>query len=625
MKPKLRATSAEEILEIGTQERSGNAEGVKLDLEARTVEFPFSSEYPVERWFGKEVLSHAEGAADLSRMNNGAPLLWNHDTDSVIGVIEKSWMGADKRGYVQARFSKNNPQADMIMKEVADGILRNVSFAYQIREMECLNPGSDEEREYLATKWLAYEASIVSVPADPTVGIGRSRSAEKHEVRVINRHAVSVKEQRMDEEQKKAEAARIEAETKVREQALRDERVRVAAITALGERFQKTDLARQLNESGKSVEEARTAFLEAIGERQVPLSGSEGVVGLSEKEKSSFSFLRAINAMLYPQDRRMQEAAKFEREVSDAAQVAGGKSARGFMVPVDILRTSIGQKRDLTVGTSTQGGNLVATDLLASSFIEILRNKSIVQAAGATVLNGLVGNIAIPKQTGAASAYWVAESGAPTESTQAIGQVTMSPHTVGAFNDYSRKLLLQSSIDVESFVRMDLAAVLALELDRVALYGTGSSNQPTGIKATLAGGNQEKNWAAGTPTWAEVIAMETAVTSANADIGVMKYLTNATLRGALKGAVKVSSYPVFIMDSDGSMNGYPTLVSNQVASGDMFFGVWSQLLMGFWSGLDLLIDPYTASTTGTVRIVALQDCDIAIRHSESFCRGNDTP
>jgi HK97 family phage major capsid protein len=155
----------------------------------------------------------------------------------------------------------------------------------------------------------------------------------------------------------------------------------------------------------------------------------------------------------------------------------------------------------------------------------------------------------------------------------------MSPKTVGAFTDYSRKLLLQSSIDVENFVRNDLAAVIALELDRVALYGSGASNQPTGLKALLAGGNQEKNFAAATPTFAEVISLETAVTSANGDIGSMAYILNASMRGALKAAQKVSGYPSFIMESDGSMNGYSSLVSNQAASGDVLFGVWSQLIM----------------------------------------------
>lgn len=615
-------------LKLGRQFRAVSTDGIKLDTESRTLEFPFSSDAPVERWFGTEILSHKSGAADLKRLNDGGALLWNHDTSEVIGVVEGAELRSDGRVWAKTRFAKN-AKGEEVMGMVQDGILKNVSFGYQVREMALTKAGKNQPDEYTATKWEPYEVSIVSVPADPSVGIGRADTGEEvFEVPVLNQRNFGGKD--MNEEEKKlaAEKAareqteRTAAEARIRAEARDGERVRLASITALGEKFGNTDLARQLIESDKSIDEARAAFIEKMGVKQVPLTGREAEIGLTEKETKEYSFVRALNAQLYPTDRKIQEAAKFEREASDAAAAKGGKAARGMIVPVDVLR---GSKRDLTVGTSTAGGNLVATDLLSGSFIELLRNKSVVQKAGATVMSGLVGNIAIPKQTGAATAYWVAESGSPTESAQTIGQVSMSPKTVGAFNDYSRKLLLQSSIDIETFIRGDLAAVIALELDRVALYGLGSSNQPQGIKAAIAGGNQEKNWAAATPTFAEVIAMETAITSANGDIGSMSYLTNASMRGSLKSAVKVSGYPSFIMESDGSVNGYPAMISNQVASGDMFFGVWSQLIMGFWSGLDLLVDPYTASTSGTVRVVALQDCDIAIRHSESFCRGNDTP
>lgn len=609
--------------------RATSADDVKVDAENRTLEFSFSSELPVERWFGKEILSHKSGAADLSRLNNAAPLLYNHDMDELIGVVEKSWMGSDNRGYARIRFSKN-ARAQEIMKDVEDGILRNVSFGYQIKDLELtkLNKETDE-REYTATSWEPFEISLVTVPADPTVGIGRSaEDAPKELVAILERAqdnfsktnaglTAAPKGEKMDPKETPVDVK------VVADEAAKAERVRAASITAMGERLGQTDLARQLVESGKTIDEARAAFLEKVPGKQIALNGREAEVGLTEKELGKFSFLKIMAALANPTDRKLQEAAAFEREVSEAAAVKSGKSARGFMVPVDVLR----QKRDLTVGSATGGGYTVATELEAGSFIELLRKKSIVQQAGARVLNGLVGNIAIPRQSGAGTAYWVAESGAPTESQQSVDQVTMSPKTVGAYTDYSRKLLLQSSIDVESFVRQDLATVIALELDRVALYGTGSSNQPAGLKPGLNGYNtasQEINFAGDTPTFAEVISLETAITSLNAEAPNMKYLINATMQGALKGAVKVSSYPVFILEN-GQMNGYSTMVSNQIASGDVWFGDWSQLILGFWSGLDLMVDPYSNSTSGTVRIVALQDCDIAARHFESFARGNNNP
>lgn len=619
-----------------------DARSAKVDKETRTVQFSFSSEYPVERWFGKEILSHANGACDLGRMNGGANALFNHRMDFYVGVVTKAWIGEDKRGYCEVRFSKND-QAEKIRQDVEDEILRNVSFGYMIDDLVLSKTAKDGQDEYTATRWTPYEVSFVTIPADPTVGVGRSAGQNDEELKALVERAKSnfaelakaaiapveaVLEKFENETKTAGEPAQGERtmeievkENEVRAAAVKAERERVRAINALCEKHGMSDLARELIDGDATVDQARAAVLEKMtGRKQTPVTQNEATVGLTEKEQRQFSFLKIVRAQMDPANRKFQEEASFEREVSEAAQKLTGRAAKGFLVPFDVLRAA-GQ-RDLVVGTASQGGNLVATNLLMGSFIEILRNKSALIAAGAQTLTGLVGNIAIPRQTGAATAYWVGEGSAPTESQQAFDQVTMGPKTVGAFTDYSRKLMLQTSMDVENFVRGDLAAVLALEIDRVGLYGSGSSNQPLGLKDTS--GISATDLAAAAPTFAEIVGMETAVNAANADIGVMKYLTNASGAGALKTTVKVSGYPVYIMDEQGNVNGYPCLRSNQVASGDFWFGVWNQLIMGFWSGLDILVDPYTGSTTGNVRVVAHQDCDVAARHPESFARANNT-
>jgi len=338
-------------------------------------------------------------------------------------------------------------------------------------------------------------------------------------------------------------------------------------------------------------------------------------IGMSEKESRSFSFLRAINYLANPTDRAARESAAFEIEASDAAAAKLGRQSRGITIPQDVLR------RDLSVGTASAGGNLVATDLDAGSFIDLLRNASALDQAGATVLTGLVGNVAIPRQSGAATAYWVAESGAPTESQQTVDQVSLTPRTVAAFTDYSRRLMLQSSIDVENMVRNDLARVLALKIDVAGLYGTGNSSEPLGLKLTTGVGTED--FAADTPTFAEVVALESDVAGANALTGSPVYLMNAAMRGALKTKAKDTGSGLFVMEGD-LVNGYRGILSNQVASNDLWFGNFADLIIGYFSGLDLMVDPYTHSTSGTVRVVAMQDCDIAVRHPESFSRGNNT-
>lgn len=605
-------------------QRSSEDVEVKLEKDDsgnQILELSFSSEKPYKRWYGFEIISHEKGAINLERLNTKAPLLFNHDWDKQLGVIEEAWIGKDKRGYVKVKCSRSDFALDKL-KDVEDGILTSASFGYMIEEM-VLSKQSDEGNEYTVTKCFPYEVSLVTIPADYSVGVGRMAkdANEKLEVRsvmtedepeqinpiipenVINHPAVKAAFQggKM-EDLEKGKAA---------------EKLRILTIKKLGEKFNKPELAQSLIDGDKTVEESRGAFLEALGHKQKPVGSNDAEIGMTETEKKKFSFIKAMNFLANPNDRRAMEAAKFEIECSRAAAEKAGKAAQGLMIPVDILGL-----RDLTVGSNTGGGYTVASELKAESFIDLLRNKSVIQRAGAQLLNGLVGNILIPRQTGAATSYWVAESSAPTESALAVDQVSMSPKTVGAFSDVSRKLLLQSSVDVEQMVKKDLAAVLALAIDKAALYGSGSSNQPLGLTGVT--GLNIVDLAAATPTFLEMVAMETAIASDNADVEVMKYLMNAAGRGALKGKEKAAGYPQYVFENN-MVNGYGTEVSNQINAGDFFFGNWQDLLIGFWSGLDLMVDPYTASTSGTVRIVALQDCDIAARHGESFCRAYEVP
>ena len=569
------------------------------EVEDRTYEFPFSSEFPVSRYFGNEILSHEMEAADLNRLNDGAPLLFNHNPDRVIGVVERAYIdGKRRRGYARVRFSRN-PFAQEILSDVKDGVLRNVSFGYSIDKMEERGSG-----DFVATAWSPYEISVVSVPADPGVGIGRSFESDKPAA-----SAAPTPDPIPSMENTTPDLAVVRAE------AAEAERSRIAGISALCEKHGMADLGRQLVESNRSIDEARAAVLDKLDIKQEPVTMSAADIGMTEKESRSFSFMRAINYLANPTDRGAREAAAFEIEASEAAAAKLGRQSRGITIPQDVLR------RDLTVGVATAGGNLVATDLDAGSFIDLLRNASALDQAGATVLTGLVGNLAIPRQSGAGTSYWVAESGAPLESQQSVDQVSLTPKTVAAFTDYSRRLMLQSSIDVENMVRTDLATVLGLRIDLAGLYGTGSNGEPLGLKLTTGVGTED--FEANVPTFAEVVALESDVATANALLGSPVYLMNAAMRGSLKTKPKDEGSGLFVMEGN-EVNGYQGILSNQVAANDLWFGNFADLIIGYFSGLDLLVDPYTNSTSGTVRVVAMQDVDIAVRHPESFSRGNNT-
>ena len=607
--------------ESSKQELSRDLEGTKFKrveatsfnmVDERSMEFPFSSEYPVARYFGNEILSHGMESANLSRLNDGAPLLYNHDPDRMIGVVERAWVdGEKKRGYAKVRFSRNK-FAQEVLQDVRDGILRGVSFGYSIDKME------EREDGLVATNWSPYEVSLAVIPADPTVGVGRSLEIDDSDVNVgVDRSLENVDS---DTDTAASTVSPVNTVTEVmestttdveviRSEAVEAERTRIASINKLGERHNLSDLARELISGGQSVDEARAAVLEKIGTQPVEHSITANDIGLYDKETRSFSFVKALNYLSNQGDAQARRDAAFEIEVGEAAAKQYERSSNGIVIPNEVLR------RDLVVGTPTAGGDLVDDVLLAGSFIDLLRNRLSIAQAGATMLTGLQGNVSIPRQTSASTAYWVGENSSPTESQQAIDQVNLSPKTVGAFVDYSRRLLLQSSIDVEGMVRNDLARVIALEIDRAAVYGTGSSNQPQGLTNVSGIGSETLT---GTGTFAEYIAMETDVAAANADAGALRYIINASARGALKSTEKASNTAQFVYEND-QINGYPVIVSNQLASNDALFGDFSMFIMGMWSGLDLTVDPYAGATAGTVRVIALQDIDFAVKQPGSFC------
>ena len=607
--------------ESSKEELSRDLEGTKFKrveatsfsmVDERSMEFPFSSEYPVARYFGNEILSHGMESANLSRLNDGAPLLYNHDPDRMIGVVERAWVDSEKkRGYAKVRFSRNK-FAQEVLQDVRDGILRGVSFGYSIDKME------EREDGLVATNWSPYEVSLAVIPADPTVGVGRSLQIDDSDANVgVDRSLENVDS---DTETAASTASPVNTVTEVmestttdveviRSEAVEAERTRIASINKLGERHNLSDLARELISGGQSVDEARAAVLEKIGTQPVEHSITANDIGLSDKETRSFSFVKALNYLSNQGDVQARRDAAFEIEVGEAAAKKYERSSNGIVIPNEVLR------RDLVVGTPTAGGDLVDDVLLAGSFIDLLRNRLSIAQAGATMLTGLQGNVSIPRQTSASTAYWVGENSSPTESQQAIDQVNMTPKTVGAFVDYSRRLLLQSSIDVEGMIRNDLARVIALEIDRAAVYGTGSSNQPQGL-TNVSGIGSETLTSFG--TFAEYIAMETDVTAANGDIGAMRYIINASARGSLKSTEKASNTAQFVYEND-EINGYPVIVSNQLLNNDALFGDFSQFVMGMWSGLDLTVDPYAGATAGTVRVIALQDVDFAVKQPACFC------
>lgn len=362
-------------------------------------------------------------------------------------------------------------------------------------------------------------------------------------------------------------------------------------------------------------------------------SESGSYVGMSREDVGRYSIRRLIAAkagLIRPIE------AKLELEVDEAlAKRSGREGAIGGMavgrVPFEVMAS---ERRDLTV--ATEGADIVEAE--HGGVIELLRNRMITREAGVRVLTGLRGDLLLPKHTAATTnTAWVSEGVAPTEGIGTFGQVKFSPSQLACYTDITRQTLLQTSFDVEQFIRADLATNLAIEVDRTVLHGSGSGAEPAGVFNTSGIGDVAGGTNGAVPTWAHAVELETDVSVANADQGSLAYITNANIRGKLKNTERVASTGLFVWQDPANLapatpgtplNGYRAFVTNQVRSNltkgtysscsAIFFGNWEEGIVTFWADLEILVDPYTGGSAGVVRMVALAFADFQVRHAESF-------
>ena len=617
-----------DLARLGVLQRSFAVDRAAINAEARTVELSFSSEEPYERWFGTEILDHAPSSVRLGRLKNGGAVLVNHDLGDQVAVVEKVSVGSDRVGRALVRFGKSQ-RADEIFNDVVDGIRGLTSVGYAVHEMKLEKSGDDGD-VYRVTDWEPYELSLVSVPADPTVGVGRAASEDpQHQTRII-------KENRIMTEVNKEILAPTAADIKiVKDNTRDDETARIRAIVATGRQFNLGDLADQYVREGKTLAEFQNVVLTEVGKKQTAGVKDTRDIGLTDKDVKSYSLMRAIRALV---DNNWQHAG-FERECHNAVVKNGGIEAQhqGFLVPWDVQarlmlplnaqrlqRQDPGAieallKRDLTAGTSSAGGFLVGTENLAASFIELLRARAKVVQLGASMLPGLQGNITIPKLTAASTAYWLStEATAITESQQTFGQLALVPKNVGAYTEISRQLMLQSNPAADMLVMNDINKVLALAIDSAALNGSGAAGQPTGIINTAGIGA-----VTGTSlNWAGIVEFETDVAAANADVESMSYLTTPAVRGLLKGRERTGStignYVWGGTNADKNLNGYRAEVSTQVPSANMLFGDWSNIVIAEWGVLEIAVNPYANFAAGITGIRGWATVDIGVRQAAAF-------
>ena len=636
----------------------------------RTVEIAFSSEAPVDRWFGTEILGHDAANVRLGRLNNGGAVLVEHDRRDQVGVVVKAWIDKDRKGRALIRFGKS-ARAEEIFQDVKDGIRRLVSVGYRIHKQETKNEAGGVE-SVRVTDWEPYELSLVSIPADDSVGVGRGDSSVPATPNILSQTTTMNREQILArlralniafDESAATEALRAllpEAErnaapvttpapaapvsqrsadtptaphlTVVREdpavvaqRAVEVERTRVSTIGAIAAQIRNQGVeldAQRAIADGISAEAFRQSAFDAIVARQT--SYQPGTPSRSEqRDLSQFSFARGIQALV-DGGRLTGIEAEMHQEAQREASASGLALRGGFSVPQVMLNYG---RRDQTAGTAADGGNTIQSTF--GSFIDLLYAKMVLRQLGAQFLTGLVGNLPMPKMLTGSAPVKKAENAAADESSPTYGQVTLTPKRLPTYIEVSKQLLRQSAIGIEGILRNDLATALGLGMEYGAIHG-GGTNEPTGIVATAGIGSVAGGTNGLAPTWAHIVALETAVATANADIGNLGYLTNPKVRGKLKGTSKVGTEAIMVWgESETPLNGYRAPVTTQVSStltkgsssgvcSAIIFGNFADLVIGQWGGIDIQVNPYIKDTEGLVRITADVYYDAAVRRSGSF-------
>ncbi len=617
--------------------------------EDRTARLSFSSEIEASRWFGGEILDHQPASVRMGFMGSGnAPLLLHHDQRQLVGVVTSAGLGGG-RGHATVRFGRGG-LAERARQDVEDGILRNVSVGYRVHKMTLDREEGDRE-VFRVNDWEPLEASLVSIPVDPTVGVGRSVPNESEELTEELNNPLG--ERVMTTETIAAPAApevRLELIGDSARSA-RDERSRIREIQSLAARHNLGNIGEEAVDRGVSIEAFRGTVLGELDKRgsSKPLQAVPGDLELTSRERKAFSLSRAILGMADGMVNNKRFSG-FEREASDEIAKRLGKEAQGMFLPYDLL----GERgveggapsmfnRTMTSSVSTAaGGALVQSTVLAGQYVPPNYNIPIVVKAGARVLSGLQGNILIPAMTAGKSVTWASsENVAITAADPTFAQISLSPKDMGAVADISRRLLLQANPAIDGLVRDDLAVAIANGIDVAALNGSGASGQPAGLLGNASIGIQAGGTNGLALTWANLTYLPQLVGAANriVDGAPMAFITNQQVFSHAARTVKVSGYPTFLAQYEenlrqglgvggGTMMGYPVHISQNIPSNltkgsgtalsAAIFGNWSDLMIGEWGVLDMLVDPYTLSNTGGIRVRAFMTVDMNVRYAGSF-------
>jgi HK97 family phage major capsid protein len=600
-----------------------------IDEESRTVEIAFSSESVVDRYYGTEVLDHRAESVRLDRINNGGAFLMEHDRNDQIGVVERAWIDSDKKGRAVVKFSKS-ARAEEIFQDVKDGIRRLVSVGYRIHKEETskLDGGREAVR---AVDWEPYELSLVSIPADDSVGVGRAMesSTDKPNQKTMSENKTQEKtapetaQKRSVEVINEAPKVDVKAE---RASAVTAERSRIDSITGIAEAAKTRGLVLDASKAvrdGMSAEDFQTEAFRKLTEKHTDYTPASDLSKGDKRDLDKFDLGKALRANL-----RGVALDGIERELVQEGEREAEKSgigiSRGLTLPGFYV------KRDMTT-TAAEGGHTVATN--KAGLLDDFFNASIMRQLGATVLTGLTGNLDIPRLVQDTDPAKKAENAAADEVSPSTAQLSLSPKRLPAFVDISDQLMNQSSSAIESMIRGHLTSQL-LSIQEAAFFHGGGTNEANGIAGTSGIGSVAGGTNGAAPTYAHMVALEEDVDAQNAMMGSLCYATNGQIRAKLKQTPKQASGVegnfVIADNTPDVINGYKAAFTNAISRtltkgtatsvcSAVFFGNFADYVVAYWGGLNLeLLRDSTNAKSGLHTLVANTYYDGGVRRPKSF-------
>jgi len=587
---------------------------VLSDNNDRTVLLAFSSENPVVRTIGgqeyNEILLHNPENVDLSRLQNKAALLFNHDFDNHIGVVESATIDPDRVGRALVRFSSVGMGAEKY-EMVREGTLTKVSVGYSIDEYRI------EGENLLITKWTPFEISTVSVPADDLVGVGRSLEEEQEpevpepenkdeqpseqeerneetenepdentestantsefnpeiitEAETINNsESIGDGEQPEPEEQNDDSAVQEQVQEEPREQAEEDQK-RIAEINAISHAFNiRSEIANQAIESGLTID----AFRQQIKNKPI----------IKDDNKMEFS----LNSLL--------------RSMMDGGVTTDGK--RGVIIRENDLVSAI------RAGvTTTSAKDVIHTDVLYGAFIDVLRDQGVLKNLPVQTYSGLTSEISLPKLSAdfAAGFDEVPENGASPEVDPIFSSVVMKPITYSGSVPLSRSVL-KSCPQIESIVTQAIVAGFSQRLETIVMQKIVAAVQVAGKVETV------DNY-----SYADIVAAQGALGDEGVAFGnisaVMSPQTKATLRSTLRGA---NTAAVYLFD-DGDLCGVPAYDSKVLAGQNfIILGDFSKVAIGSWGDMELDLDQTSKRAQGAIVARVWHDFAVVLTNPEAF-------